>query len=410
LQKNIAKTNQDNSKSNFDKNALTHSFNVDNLVWYEDFAPLGKNPKLTHKWSGPAKITEINDTNARILLSNGKSKVLNVMRLKKFFSAPSEPQTDNTNTQFNQENLDFNAEQKITGPVTQAMKKLMDHKNATQLAINVLCDLSKKNCAMCEWEQECSDNPLLFDPIFACQYIKEHQAWLINKQSMWAKCKFQLGQHLADNQVQNDAPASNSIHQQCIHFNQTFNSNEKDAFPLQHLNSKEFINIQNSQRDKNNLINAQDNQSAKIIQKQNSENLINTTDNEIFFINKKLCEPLLHIAKKLLGRQNLNFNQLTPHEQKLWNLFEKSDIYELLTGETDTIPKFRHNWITCSDKPKVTFNFQGFLDSWAIADHQVQQKPQPVPHAHSDPSPVQHNLCQHRNRVIYKALHLGQEL
>jgi hypothetical protein len=72
----------DNSRSNFDKNALPHSFNVDDLVWYKDFAPLGKNPKLMPKWSGPAKITEINDTNARILLSKGKSKVLNVIRLK----------------------------------------------------------------------------------------------------------------------------------------------------------------------------------------------------------------------------------------------------------------------------------------------------------------------------------------
>jgi hypothetical protein len=63
------------------------------------------------------------------------------MHLKKFFSAPSDTQSDN---KINQENLDFNAEPRITGPVTCAMKKLMDHKNAAELAINVLCDLSKK--------------------------------------------------------------------------------------------------------------------------------------------------------------------------------------------------------------------------------------------------------------------------
>jgi hypothetical protein len=34
-------------------------------------------------------------------------------------------------------------------------------------------------------------------------------------------------------------------------------------------------------------------------------------------------------------RQNLNFDQLTPPEQKLWNLFENSDIYKFLTGEKD---------------------------------------------------------------------------
>jgi hypothetical protein len=90
-------------------------------------------------------------------------------------------------------------------------------------------------------------------------------------------------------------------------------------------------------------------------------------DNEQFLINEKLRVPLLHIANKLLGRQNLNFDQLTPSEQKLWNFFENSDIYEFLIGEKDPIPEFRHNWITCitcSAKPKVTFDYQGFLKSW----------------------------------------------
>jgi hypothetical protein len=217
-------------------------FNINELVWYEDFTPLGKSPKLTPKWSGPAKITEINESNARILLPNGKSKVLNVMCLKKFFSDKSDSHDNSDSEQNIPADLDFNAEPKVSGPMTRAMRKLIDHKNAAQLAINVLCDLSKKYCAMCEWEQECSDNPLLFDPNFACLVFKECQSWLINKQSMCAKCKLQLGQHLADNQVQNDAPASSSIHQQCHHFNQNANSGEisdKDAFPSQNFNSKE---------------------------------------------------------------------------------------------------------------------------------------------------------------------------
>jgi hypothetical protein len=53
IAKNIAKANQDNQdshKTNFDKKALPQSFNIDDLVWYEDLAPLGKNPKLTPKW------------------------------------------------------------------------------------------------------------------------------------------------------------------------------------------------------------------------------------------------------------------------------------------------------------------------------------------------------------------------
>jgi hypothetical protein len=147
--KNIAKENQDNWKTNFDKNALPHSFNVDDLVWYKDFAPLDKNPKLTPKWSGPAKITEINDNNAIILFPNSKSKVLNMMRLNKFFSDKSESQNNSDSEQNLPENLVFNAEPKVSGPMTRAMKKLIDHKNAAQLAINVLCDLSKEHCAMC---------------------------------------------------------------------------------------------------------------------------------------------------------------------------------------------------------------------------------------------------------------------
>jgi hypothetical protein len=131
----------------------------------------------------------------------------------------------------------------------------------------------------------------------------------------------------------------------------------------------------------------------------------------IFLINEMLREPLLHIANKLLGRQNLNFEQLTPPEQKLWNLFENNDIYEFLTGEKDTIPEFRHNWLTCSAKPKVTFDYQGFLDSWRAFNQ--QQLPQPIPALQRsifEPSLVHHNLRDRRNKVNYRALHLGQEI
>jgi hypothetical protein len=99
--------------------------------------------------------------------------------------------------------FDFNSESKQTGPITRAMKKLLDHKNAPQLA------LSKEHCAMCQWEQEFSDNPLLFDPIYARQYIKECHLWFVNKQSMCAKCKLKLGEHLIAHQ--NTQPTSNSI-------------------------------------------------------------------------------------------------------------------------------------------------------------------------------------------------------
>ncbi len=55
LAKNIATDQGEKIKDNFDKNALPHEFKINNLVWYEDFTPLGKNAKLTPKWQGPAE-------------------------------------------------------------------------------------------------------------------------------------------------------------------------------------------------------------------------------------------------------------------------------------------------------------------------------------------------------------------
>jgi hypothetical protein len=202
LAKNIASDNGAKIKDNFDKSAFPHNFSINDLVWFEDFAPLGKNHKLTPKWHGPAKITEINDTNARLQLPNGKTKVYNIMRLKKFFA----PTPDNTNSSNDTESeLNFKDAPKITGPVTRAMKKLLLQKEATEMTINVLCDLSKKHCSMCEWEQEFSNNPLLFDPVFVKCYIAERKSWLINKQSMCARCKLQFGEHLIEQNPQNAA-------------------------------------------------------------------------------------------------------------------------------------------------------------------------------------------------------------
>jgi hypothetical protein len=71
---------------------------------------------------------------------------------------------------------------------------------------------------------------------------------------------------------------------------------------------------------------------------------------------------LLHIANKLLGRQRLNFEQLTPPEQKLWSLFENSDIYEFLTRQTDTVPEFK-NLLTFAAKPSVKINIQNIAQT-----------------------------------------------
>jgi hypothetical protein len=187
------------------------------------------------------------------------------MRIKKFFKQP-ETNSDNENkTVSGSDNLDFNSRSEFTSPVTSTMKKLLEQQNATNLAISVLCDLSKKHCSMCEWEQQCSDNPLLFNPDFARQYIAERKSWLINKQSMCAKCKLQLGEHLIGNQTAN---TSNSIHQQCHDFQssekvtKSDNNNFLDKFPFQELNSKQLITIQNDMCQMQNLIKNAENAQA----------------------------------------------------------------------------------------------------------------------------------------------------
>jgi hypothetical protein len=118
---------------------------------------------------------EINDTNARIVLPKGKTKILNVMHIKKFLKQTDNNTNNENGTVSGSNNLDFNSKSEFSGPVTRVMKKLLEQQNATNLTISVLCDLSKKHCSMCEWEQECSDNTLLFDPLFARQYIKDQK-------------------------------------------------------------------------------------------------------------------------------------------------------------------------------------------------------------------------------------------
>ena len=48
---NLLATNE--TKTSFDKQAKPHSFAINQLVLLEEYNFLGKNPKLSPKWSGP---------------------------------------------------------------------------------------------------------------------------------------------------------------------------------------------------------------------------------------------------------------------------------------------------------------------------------------------------------------------
>jgi hypothetical protein len=57
----------------------------------------------------------------------------------------------------------------------------------------------------------------------------------------------------------------------------------------------------------------------------------------------------------------------------------------------------------------VTFNLQNFTSDLAISNFHLNNTQQ-VHCAHSAPSPIQHFLSERKNKVNYRALHLGQEI
>jgi hypothetical protein len=115
----------------------------------------------------------------------------------------------------------------------------------------------------------------------------------------------------------------------------------------------------------------------------------------------------LHIANKLLGRQRLIFEQLTTPEQQLWSPFENSDIYKFLTGQKDTVPEFE-NFLTFSANPSVKINIQRIVQNL----HPVYPTQQQglIQRALSAPSPVTHFLRERKEKIYYKAIHLGQQI
>jgi hypothetical protein len=273
------------------------------------------------------------------------------------------------------------------------MKKLMQQKDATELAISILCNLTKQNCSMCKWEQECSDNPLLFDPIFAKCYIHKRKNWLINKQSMCAKCKLQLGEHLINHSTQN---AANTI--------------SISSASLQYLISQQFFDQATSK----DLIKIQELISEACNASDTNDNLINVQteeqSDEIFLINESLREPLLNVANKLLGRQHLNFDQLTPAQQDLCNKFEKSDIYKFLISEKDTVPEFCSNWLTFSATPKVTIDTDKIAARLTPVPQHRQLQAAIRGYSGSAPTPPSRTLRDQKTKVDYRALHLGQTI
>jgi len=138
---------------------------------------------------------------------------------------------------------------------------------------------------------------------------------------------------------------------------------------------------------------------SKLIKIQQMLNLINSElqqinaiDDESDFsqlsinaINEDLREALMEIAFKLLISDEDNFNELTPSQQKLWNSFPNSEIYEFLTDLVDKFPNFAttgfilatplpsgsisHN--RCKNYHKININHRHLIDSNHKSPHLV---------------------------------------
>jgi hypothetical protein len=85
---NLAAT--DRQKEYFDKQATHHDFHEGQFVLLDDFNFLNKNRKLAPKFSGPFKILRVKSPhNVELLLANGRKIVVNVARIKPYFSSAS---------------------------------------------------------------------------------------------------------------------------------------------------------------------------------------------------------------------------------------------------------------------------------------------------------------------------------
>jgi hypothetical protein len=159
---------------------------------------------------------------------------------------------------------------------------------------------------------------------------------------------------------------------------------------------------------------------------------------KISAIKEELRLQLTSIASKLLSSEHFNFCNLSEEEQLLWSNFDKTEVYEFITGEKDTLPEFQYNWIEpCQLVAHISPELQRFLQDLQppldqnkmpvttppappVQQH-IQAAPQqppvppqppaPAPETLPGPSGLQVNTNQHglrdRKKIDYKELHTG---
>jgi hypothetical protein len=272
-------------KATFDKNTVPHKFKIGDKVLISNDFYIGKNPKLAPTFTGPGKIIDINDTNAKVKINN-KIKILNVNKLKIFL------QNDESEESQTFLDYDFN-DNSSDKPLTRTRAKLINYKKAAQLALLMLNE-----------EGGSSDfntiDSLCCEPCPSCDTENDYFKLNPPKRNFTQKCN------------------------SCEEFKKLFlklKEREEQCYQL-----KQQINFARQHR-------------------LHQINQIKSVDTKLKTgIAESLREPLMKIAKQLLISDKATFDQLTPTQQKLWTTFETADIYRFLTGEEDTVPEFQYNW------------------------------------------------------------------
>jgi hypothetical protein len=266
---------------------MPHSFKIGDKVLISNDFYIGKNPKLAPTYTGPGEIIDINDTNAKVKLNN-KIKILNVNKLKLFLQ---EHQSEQSQTFLDYDFNDTNSDK----PLTRARAKLINYKNAAQLALLML----KEEGGSSDFEPI---DLLCSEPCPSCD--TEDEYFKLNP----PKCNFTQKCH------------------SCEEFKKLFlklKEHEEQCYQI-----KQQINF------------ARQHRLHQINQIKSGDTKLKTG------IAESLREPLMKIAQHLLISDKNTFEQLTPEDKKLWTTFETSDIYRFLTGEEDTVPEFQYNWTT----------------------------------------------------------------
>jgi hypothetical protein len=295
LQKLRAKAHQSatehglKSKNTFDKNTVPQKFKIGDKVLISNDFYIGKNPKLAPTFTGPGEIIDINDTNAKVKINN-KIKILNVNKLKLFLQ-DNESEEDKTLLDY-----DFN-DTFSDKPLTHARAKLINYKNAAQLALLML----KEEGGYSDFE---TIDSLCSEPCPSCATENDYFKLNPPKRNFTQKCY------------------------SCEEFKKPslkLKEHEEQCYQL-----KEQINFARQHR-------------------LHQINQIKSVDTKFKTgIAESLREPLMKIAQHLLISDKNTFEQLTPTEKKLWTTFKTADIYRFLTGEEDTVPEFQYNWTTVS--------------------------------------------------------------